>query len=142
MRLFHFQILQLLQRELDRAWSSLKLEEERNKNLPPLKAADTPEEFAETNLAPGVIERDEKSITPMNEIKKMGKLGFMGMMVPEDWDGAGMDTFTYVLAMEEISRIDASAGVIMSVNNSLVCQIFLDWGSEKQKSKYLTPLVE
>ena len=82
----------------------------------------TAREFAESYLEPGVIERDDKSITPLSEIKEMGKLGFLGMMVPEEWNGSGMDTFSYVLAMEEISRIDASAGVIMSVNNSLVCQ--------------------
>ena len=87
-----------------------------------------------------MIERDDKSITPLNEIKEMGKLGFLGMMVPEKWNGAEMDTMSYVLAMEEISRIDASAGVIMSVNNSLVCQIFVDWCSDEQKEKYLTKL--
>ena len=100
----------------------------------------TAKEFAEVHLEPGVIERDDKSITPVNEIKEMGKLGFMGMMVPEKWNGAEMDTMSYVLAMEEISRIDASAGVIMSVNNSLVCQIFVDWCSDEQKEKYLTKL--
>ena len=100
----------------------------------------TAKEFAEVHLEPGVIERDDKSITPLNEIKEMGKLGFLGMMVPEKWNGAGMDTMSYVLAMEEISRIDASAGVIMSVNNSLVCQIFVDWCSDEQKEKYLTKL--
>ncbi len=100
----------------------------------------TAREFAEVHLEPGVIERDDKSITPVNEIKEMGKLGFMGMMVPEKWNGAEMDTLSYVLAMEEISRVDASAGVIMSVNNSLVCQIFMDWCNEEQKEKYLTKL--
>ena len=100
----------------------------------------TAKEFAEVHLEPGVIERDDKSITPVNEIKEMGQLGFMGMMVPEKWNGAEMDTMSYVLAMEEISRIDASAGVIMSVNNSLVCQIFVDWCSDEQKEKYLTKL--
>ena len=100
----------------------------------------TAKEFAEVHLEPGVIERDDKSITPLNEIKEMGKLGFLGMMVPEKWNGAEMDTMSYVLAMEEISRIDASAGVIMSVNNSLVCQIFVDWCSDEQKEKYLTKL--
>ena len=100
----------------------------------------TAKEFAEVHLEPGVIERDDKSITPLNEIKEMGKLGFLGMIVPEKWNGAEMDTMSYVLAMEEISRIDASAGVIMSVNNSLVCQIFVDWCSDEQKEKYLTKL--
>ncbi|MBH49936.1 MAG: acyl-CoA dehydrogenase [Candidatus Marinimicrobia bacterium] len=100
----------------------------------------TAREFAESYLEPGVIERDDKSITPLSEIKEMGKLGFLGMMVPEEWNGSGMDTFSYVLAMEEVSRVDASAGVIMSVNNSLVCQIIVDWCSEEQKEKYLTKL--
>ena len=100
----------------------------------------TAKDFAEVHLEPGVIERDDKSITPVNEIKEMGQLGFMGMMVPEKWNGSGMDTMSYVLAMEEICCVDASAGVIMSVNNSLVCQIFLDWCSDEQKSRYLTKL--
>jgi alkylation response protein AidB-like acyl-CoA dehydrogenase len=100
----------------------------------------TAKDFAEVHLEPGVIERDDKSITPINEIKEMGKLGFMGMMVPEKWNGSGMDTMSYILAMEEICCVDASAGVIMSVNNSLVCQIFLDWCSDEQKSRYLTKL--
>ncbi|MDP6685217.1 MAG: acyl-CoA dehydrogenase [Candidatus Marinimicrobia bacterium] len=100
----------------------------------------TAREFAEVHLEPGVIERDEKSITPIQEIKEMGKLGFMGMMVPEKWNGAGMDTLSYVLAMEEICCVDASAGVIMSVNNSLVCQIFMDWCTDNQREKYLTKL--
>ena len=100
----------------------------------------TAKDFAEVYLEPGVIERDDKSITPINEIKEMGKLGFMGMMVPEKWNGSGMDTMSYILAMEEICCVDASAGVIMSVNNSLVCQIFVDWCSDKQKEKYLTKL--
>tara|TARA_B100000959_G_scaffold167844_1_gene175854 strand:- start:162 stop:1319 length:1158 start_codon:yes stop_codon:yes gene_type:complete len=100
----------------------------------------TAKDFAEVHLEPGVIERDDKSITPINEIKEMGKLGFMGMMVPERWNGSGMDTMSYILAMEEICCVDASAGVIMSVNNSLVCQIFLDWCSDEQKARYLTKL--
>ena len=100
----------------------------------------TAKDFAEVHLEPGVIQRDDKSITPINEIKEMGQLGFMGMMVPEEWNGSGMDTMSYVLAMEEICCVDASAGVIMSVNNSLVCQIFLDWCSDEQKEKYLTKL--
>ena len=100
----------------------------------------TAKDFAEVHLEPGVIERDDKSITPVNEIKEMGQLGFMGMMVPEKWNGSGMDTMSYILAMEEICCVDASAGVIMSVNNSLVCQIFLDWCSDEQKARYLTKL--
>ena len=100
----------------------------------------TAREFAIEHLEPGVIERDDKSETPKEQIKMMGELGFLGMMVPEEWNGAGMDAVSYVVAMEEISRIDASAGVIMSVNNSLVCQIFLDWANDAQRQKYLTKL--
>ena len=100
----------------------------------------TAKDFAEVHLEPGVIQRDDKSITPINEIKELGQLGFMGMMVPEKWNGSGMDTMSYVLAMEEICCVDASTGVIMSVNNSLVCQIFLDWCSDEQKEKYLMKL--
>ena len=96
--------------------------------------------FAEKHLAPGVIERDDKAKMPVDQIKQLGELGFMGIMVPEKWKGAGMDTVSYVLAIEEISRIDASAGVILSVNNSLVCQIFLDWANEHQLKSYLTKL--
>ncbi|SVE31609.1 uncharacterized protein METZ01_LOCUS484463, partial [marine metagenome] len=86
----------------------------------------TARDFAEKYLKPGVIERDEKAEVPLAQMKQLGELGFMGIMVPEEWNGAGMDTVSYALAMEEISRIDASAGVMVSVNNSLVCQIFLD----------------
>ncbi len=100
----------------------------------------TAREFAIEHLEPGVIERDDKSETPKEQVKMMGELGFLGMMVPEKWNGAGMDALSYVVAMEEICRIDASAGVIMSVNNSLVCQIFLDWANDAQKQKYLTKL--
>lgn len=100
----------------------------------------TAREFAEEHLAPGVIERDDTATFPYEQIKIMGELGFLGVMVPEQYNGAGMDALSYVIAMEEISRSDASAGVVMSVNNSLVCQIFLDWASEEQKKKYLTRL--
>ena len=96
--------------------------------------------FAEEHLAPGVIERDDKAKMPVDQIKQLGELGFMGIMVPEKWKGAGMDTISYVLAIEEISRVDASAGVILSINNSLVCQIFLDWANEHQLKSYLTKL--
>ncbi len=97
-------------------------------------------DFADNELAKGAAERDEKEQFPSDEIRKMSRLGFMGMMVPHEYGGAGLDTVSYVLALEEISRADASAGVIMSVNNSLVC-----WGIEKfctpsQKEKYLIPL--
>ncbi len=100
----------------------------------------TAREFGEEHLAPGVIERDDKGEMPKEQIKMMAELGFLGMMIPEEWNGAGMDAVSYVLAMEEISRTDASAGVIMSVNNSLVCQIFMDWGNDFQREKYLKKL--
>lgn len=97
-------------------------------------------EFAQTELLPGVIERDEKQQFPAEQIKKMGELGFMGMMVDPKYNGGGMDTISYVLAMEEISKIDASASVCMSVNNSLVCWGLEKFGTEAQKEKYLKPL--
>ena len=100
----------------------------------------TARDFAREHLAPGVIERDYNSEPPHKQIKMMGELGFLGMMVPEEWNGPGMDMVSYVLAVSEISRVDASAGVIMSVNNSLVCQIFLDWANDNQKQRYLTKL--
>ncbi|MEE8335440.1 MAG: acyl-CoA dehydrogenase family protein [Candidatus Neomarinimicrobiota bacterium] len=100
----------------------------------------TARDFARDHLAPGVIERDEKAEFPSQAIKILGDLGFMGMMVPEEWGGAGMDTISYTLAIEEISKVDASAGVIMSVNNSLVCQMLLYFGDKFQKEKYLKEL--
>ena len=100
----------------------------------------TARDFAEKHLKPGVIERDEKAEVPLAQMKQLGELGFMGIMVPEEWNGAGMDTVSYALAMEEISRIDASAGAMVSVNNSLVCQIFLDWANDQQRNKYLKKL--
>lgn len=97
-------------------------------------------EFAQTELLPGVIERDEHQKFPAEQIKKMGELGFLGMMVDPKYGGGGMDTISYVLAMEEISKIDASASVVMSVNNSLVCWGIEKYGNEEQKQKYLTRL--
>lgn len=97
-------------------------------------------DFAQTELLPGVIERDEKQQFPAEQIKKMGELGFMGMMVSPEYGGGGMDTKSYVLAMEEISKIDASASVCMSVNNSLVCWGIEEYGTEEQKQKYLPSL--
>ncbi|WKN33032.1 acyl-CoA dehydrogenase [Porifericola rhodea] len=97
-------------------------------------------EFAQSELLPGVIERDEKQEFPTEQIKKMGELGFMGMMVSPDYGGGGMDTKSYVLAMEEISKVDASASVCMSVNNSLVCWGIEEYGSEDLKQKYLPQL--
>ena len=100
----------------------------------------TARKFAEKHLKPGVIERDENAEFPSEQVKMMGELGFMGVMVPERWNGAGMDTISYTLIIEELSRIDASAGVIVSVNNSLVCQIFVNYGNDWQKETYLTNL--
>jgi alkylation response protein AidB-like acyl-CoA dehydrogenase len=97
-------------------------------------------DFAKNELLPGVIERDEHQKFPAEQIKKLGELGFMGMMVDPKYGGSGMDTVSYVLAMEEISKIDASVSVCMSVNNSLVCWGLETFGSEEQKQKYLTEL--
>lgn len=97
-------------------------------------------DFAQTELLPGVIERDENQKFPAEQIKKMGELGFLGMMVDPKYGGSGLDTISYVLAMEEISKIDASASVVMSVNNSLVCWGIEKFGTEEQKQKYLTKL--
>src|SRR6478609_7015515 len=97
-------------------------------------------DFAQTELLPGVIERDEDQKFPAEQIKKLAELGFMGMMVDPKYGGSGMDTISYVLAMEEISKIDASVSVCMSVNNSLVCWGLEKYGTEEQKQKYLTPL--
>jgi alkylation response protein AidB-like acyl-CoA dehydrogenase len=97
-------------------------------------------EFARAELLPGVIERDALQKFPAEQIRKMGELGFMGMMVDPKYNGGGMDTISYVLAMEEISKIDASVSVCMSVNNSLVCWGLERFGSEEQKEKYLTKL--
>ena len=101
---------------------------------------ETAKDFAEKHLLPGVIERDEKSDFPKDQIKKMGELGFMGMMVPEEWDGSGLDTISYVIAIEEIAAVELATSTIMSVNNSLVCQVLLDQGSDKQKNDFLRPL--
>ncbi|OFY67597.1 MAG: acyl-CoA dehydrogenase [Bacteroidetes bacterium RIFCSPLOWO2_02_FULL_36_8] len=97
-------------------------------------------DFAQQELKPGVIERDEHQKFPPELIKRMGEMGFLGMMVNPKYNGGGMDTISYVLAMEEISKIDASASVIMSVNNSLVCWGLEKYGTEEQKQKYLTRL--
>ena len=96
--------------------------------------------FADNELAPGVVERDDKKIWPRAGVKQMGELGFMGMMVDPKWDGGGMDSISYTIAMEEISRVEASSGVVMSVNNSLVCYLLEKFGSDFLKEKYLKPL--
>ena len=101
---------------------------------------DAARDFAQTELLPGVIERDENQIFPVEQINKLGELGFLGMMVNPKYGGAGMDTISYVLAMEEISKVDASCSVVMSVNNSLVCWGLEHYGTEEQKEKYLKPL--
>ena len=99
-------------------------------------------DFANMELLPGVIERDEKMETATDQLKMMGELGFMGMMVPENYGGGGMDTISYVVAMEEISKVDNSCSVAMSVNNSLVCWGLEKYGTDAQKRKYLEPLAK
>ena len=99
-------------------------------------------DFAQNVLKPGVIERDREQKFPAAEIKQLGELGFMGMMVDPKYGGGGMDTVSYVLAMEEISKIDASCSVVVSVNNSLVCWGLETFGTEEQKQKYLVPLAK
>ncbi len=97
-------------------------------------------DFAREELLPGVIERDENQIFPAEQIKKLGELGFMGMMVDPKYGGAGLDTLSYVLVMEELSKVEAAASVVVSVNNSLVCYGLEAYGTEEQKEKYLKPL--
>lgn len=99
-------------------------------------------DFAQSECLPGVIERDEHQKFPREQVMKLAELGFLGMMVSPDYGGAGMDTISYVLAMEEISKVDASVSVSMSVNNSLVCWGLEKFGSEEQKLKYLVPLAQ
>ena len=101
---------------------------------------DAAREFAQTKLLPGVIERDENQTFPAEQIKELGELGFLAMMVDPKYGGSGMDAVSYVLAMEEISKVDASCSVVMSVNNSLVCWGLETFGTEEQKEKYLKPL--
>ena len=105
-----------------------------------LAVRDAARDFAQKELLLGVIERDEKQEFPAEQIKQLGELGFMGMMVDPKYGGSGMDTVSYVLAMEEISKVDASTSVCMSVNNSLVCWGLEKYGNEEQKEKYLKPL--
>jgi alkylation response protein AidB-like acyl-CoA dehydrogenase len=107
-----------------------------------LMIQETARKFAEDVLAPDASTRDEREEFPTEAVKKLGELGFMGMMVPEKYGGAGLDTISYVVALEEISKVDASCGVIMSVNNSLVCFGLEEWGTEEQKQKYLVPLAQ
>jgi alkylation response protein AidB-like acyl-CoA dehydrogenase len=97
-------------------------------------------DFAQTELKPGVIERDEHQKFPAEQVKMLGELGFLGMMVSPQYGGSGMDAISYVLAMEELSKIDASVSVVVSVNNSLVCSGLEKYGNDFQKEKYLVPL--
>ncbi len=97
-------------------------------------------QFAQNELKPGVIERDSKMLYPHEQVRKMAELGFMGMMTSPEYGGGGMDTLSYVIAMEEISKVDSSCSVIMSVNNSLICWGLEEYGTEEQKRKYLTKL--
>src|SRR5574338_595668 len=97
-------------------------------------------DFAQNEIAPIAAEFDEAGEFPMKTIKQMREMGFMGIEVPEEYGGAGMDTLSYVLALEEISRADAAHGVIMSVNNSLYCHGILKFGTEEQKQKFLRPV--
>jgi len=101
---------------------------------------DAARDFAQNELKPGVIERDEHQKFPTEQVKMLGELGFLGMMVSPEYGGSGMDAVSYVLAMEELSKVDASASVVVSVNNSLVCYGLEKYGSEEQKQKYLVPL--
>jgi alkylation response protein AidB-like acyl-CoA dehydrogenase len=101
---------------------------------------ETARNFALEHLAPSAMERDEKQAFPTEAVKQLGELGFMGMMVDEKWGGAGLDTQSYVLVIQELSKVDASAGVICSVNNSLVCFNIGKYGTDAQKEKYLRPL--
>jgi len=101
---------------------------------------DAARDFAQRELLPGVIERDENATYPKEQVKRLGELGFLGMLVGVEYDGGGMDTVSYVLAMEEISKVDASVSVIMSVNNSLVCWGVQKYGSEAQKEEFLKPM--
>ncbi len=100
----------------------------------------TARQFAQDEILPSVIERDKTATFPAEIVKKLGELGFMGMMVSPEWGGSGLDAVSYVIAMEEISKVDASVGVVMSVNNSLVCWAIESFGNDEQKEKFLRPL--
>ena len=107
-----------------------------------LMIQESAKDFALNEIAPSAVQRDKSAEFPSEIVKKMGQLGFMGMMVSPDYGGAGLDTISYVLAMIEISKVDASLGVIMSVNNSLVCYGLEKYGSDFIKQKYLVPLAK
>ena len=97
-------------------------------------------EFAQQYISPGVIERDQNSTFPKSQIRKLGELGYMGMMIPSKWGGSELDTISYVIAVEEIAAVELATSTIMSVNNSLVCQVLNDFGTNEQKRKYLKSL--
>lgn len=105
-----------------------------------LMVKQTIREFAEKELAPGAGERDEKQEYPHEQMKQLGELGFMGVYIPEDYGGAGLDALSFIITIEELARVDASAAVIVAVNNSLVCGGIEKFGTEEQKKKFLTPL--
>jgi alkylation response protein AidB-like acyl-CoA dehydrogenase len=107
-----------------------------------LAVRDAARNFAQNVLKPGVIERDREQKFATDEIKQLGELGFMGMMVDPKYGGGGMDTVSYAIAIEEISKVDASVSVCLSVNNSLVCYGIEKFGTEEQKQKYLVPLAK
>lgn len=107
-----------------------------------IAARDAARDFAQNVLKPGVIDRDREQRFPAEEIKQLGELGFLGMMVDPKYGGGGMDTVSYVLVMEELSKVDASASVVVSVNNSLVCWGLETFANEEQKQKYLVPLAK
>ncbi len=107
-----------------------------------LMIRDAARDFAQNECKPGVIERDTNKTYPTEQVKRMGELGFLGMMVDPKYGGSGLDTISYVLAMEEISKVDSSCSVIMSVNNSLVCWGLETFGTDEQKDKYLPPLAK
>ena len=102
----------------------------------------TAKDFAKNELLPKVLHRDENKIWPKEAIKKMADLGFLGIMVDPKYNGSGMDTLSYAIAMEEIAKVDAAASVVMSVNNSLVCSLLSKFGNEEQKEKYLKRLAK
>src|SRR5215813_4926686 len=101
---------------------------------------DAARDFAQKEIAPIAAQFDESGEFPIGTIKKMGGMGFMGIEVPEQYGGAGMDTLSYVLALTEICKVDASHGVVMSVNNSLYCHGIMKFGTEEQKKKFVTPI--
>lgn len=135
LRVYYFSIQYLCENSQNKYQSmNFQLTEEQ------LAVKDAARDFAQNVLKPGVIDRDRDMIYPKDEIRQMGELGFLGMMVSPEYGGGGMDTMSYVLAMEEISKVDNSCSVIMSVNNSLVCWGLETFGSEEQKKKYLPRL--